>query len=523
MDNVDKNQNPGKEKNIEEVRELKQKLSIDKFFDKITVVGAMIGKILYNEKGNPYDFQILKVNPGLERLAGLSKEEVVGKTGLKVFSKTKESWINLFKKNAKECKPLEFNFYHEPLNRFFKISVSFPLKNIFVAIFFDITEVKEQQNKLKKVSELQKAMNSVRKLLLEANDENTLYQKICDTLTQVSFIKFAGVLLVQDENSSLNIATFSAPDEYRDYIAKNVKLLLNPPVGNGTIHTALETLKPVIVNNTMEDERVSYYREYFSKLNIKSSITLPLKLEGNILGVLTLYSDQEGTFSREKVLMLKNLSTDIYIGINTIRLKKNLMKNNKKLEKAINDILIVLSKIVDSRDPYTAGHQRRVAQLSVAIAKKLGLPKDEVKLVELGALVHDIGKIYIPIGILVKPGKLTENELNIIKEHPQTGYNLLKDLISPFNTLAKIALQHHERLDGSGYPQGLKDDEILFEAKIVAVADVVEAMSSHRPYRPALGVDKALEEISRGKGKLYNPEVVDACIKVLKEDGFKFD
>jgi len=522
MDNVDKNQNLGKEKNIEELRELEEKLSIDKFFDKITVVGAMIGKIILDENGKPYDFQILKVNPGLERLTGLSKEELVSKTGLEVFSKGKESWNDMLKQVLIENKLIELSFYSEALRRFFIVNVFSIQKGIIMAIFTDVTKIKEQQDGLEKVYELQKAMNSVRTILIKANNEKTLYQKICDALTQVSFIKIAGVFLVQDENSPLNIAAFSAPDEYRDYIAKNVKVYLNPP-GGGTFRTALKIGEPVVIDNVMKDKRVSYYRKHYSKLNIKSLITLPLKLEGNILGVLALYSDKERAFGRKEILILDELSTDIYIGVNTIKLKKALMENNKKLEEAISDILIVLSKIVDSKDPFTAAHQKRVAQLSVAIAKKLGLPKNKVKLVELGALVHDIGKIYVPIEILVKPGKLTENEFNIIKEHPQTGYKLLKDLISPFNILAQIALQHHERLDGSGYPQGLKDDETLFEAKIVAVADVVEAMSSHRPYRPALGVDKALEEISRGKGKLYNPEVVDACIKVLKEDGFKFD
>lgn len=205
-----------------------------------------------------------------------------------------------------------------------------------------------------------------------------------------------------------------------------------------------------------------------------------------------------------------------------IRLNKRIRENNKQLRKAIEDILNVTSRMVEIRDPYTAGHQRRVAELSVAIAKKLGLPEGRVKMIELAALVHDVGKIAVPMEILVKPARLSANEFNLIKEHPQIGYNLLKDLIYPWDMIALVALQHHERLDGSGYPQELRGEEILLEAKIVAVADVVEAMVSHRPYRPALGIDKALEEISENKGKLYDPEVVDACIKLFREEGFKF-
>lgn len=144
-------------------------------------------------------------------------------------------------------------------------------------------------------------------------------------------------------------------------------------------------------------------------------------------------------------------------------------------------------------------------------------------MINLSALVHDIGKIAVPAEILVKPTRLSQNEINLIKEHPLTGYDFLKDLVPPWSIIAQIALQHHEKLDGSGYPRGIKEEEMLLEAKIVAVADVVEAISNHRPYRPALGIDKALEEIANGKGNFYDPVVVDACIKLFKDNGFKFD
>ena len=140
----------------------------------------------------------------------------------------------------------------------------------------------------------------------------------------------------------------------------------------------------------------------------------------------------------------------------------------------------------------------------------------------MSAILHDIGKISIPAEILTKPGRLTEIEMNMLKTHPEVGYDILKRIDFPW-PLAKIVLQHHERLDGSGYPQGLKGDEILLEARIIGVADVVEAMSSHRPYRPALGIDKALEEIYQNRGIFYDPEVVDTCIKLFKEKGFEFE
>jgi putative two-component system response regulator len=192
------------------------------------------------------------------------------------------------------------------------------------------------------------------------------------------------------------------------------------------------------------------------------------------------------------------------------------------LDKALNDSITAMSKIVEIRDPYTAGHQTRVANLSVAIARELKLPEEHVKYIRIAALIHDIGKIYIPSDILSKPGKLRDMEWQLIKIHAQGSYDILKTIEFPW-PIAQIAWQHHERLDGSGYPNGLDGDHILLEAKILAVADVVEAMSSYRPYRPALGIEKALEEISLNRGVFYDSAVVDACLKLFSEKSFKIE
>jgi len=194
----------------------------------------------------------------------------------------------------------------------------------------------------------------------------------------------------------------------------------------------------------------------------------------------------------------------------------------RALDKALTDSIAAMSKIVEIRDPYTAGHQTRVADLSVAIARELKLPEERVKYIRIAALIHDIGKIYIPSDILSKPGKLRDMEWQLIKIHAQGSYDILKTIEFPW-PIAQIAWQHHERLDGSGYPNGLNADDILLEAKILAVADVVEAMSSYRPYRPALGIEKALDEISQNKGVLYDPNIVDACLKLFYENSFKFE
>jgi len=199
---------------------------------------------------------------------------------------------------------------------------------------------------------------------------------------------------------------------------------------------------------------------------------------------------------------------------------EKLQRTLDSLKKAVGTTIQVLVSALESRDPYTAGHQLRVANLACAIAEEMGIVKEKIDGIRLAGSIHDIGKISIPTEILTKPTKLTDLEFSLIKEHAQTGYEMLKHVESPW-PLAQIVHQHHERLDGSGYPNRLKGDDIILEARIMAVADVVEAMASHRPYRASLGIDSALEEIKNKKGIVFDGAVVDACVKLFKEKGYQ--
>jgi putative nucleotidyltransferase with HDIG domain len=189
----------------------------------------------------------------------------------------------------------------------------------------------------------------------------------------------------------------------------------------------------------------------------------------------------------------------------------------EKLQRSLLQAIRAIALTIETRDPYTAGHQARVAELAVKIGKEIGLDDDDLEGIKLAALIHDIGKISIPAEILSRPGKLEPEMFNLIKTHSRCGYDIISGIEFPW-PLVDVVLQHHERMDGSGYPNGLKGDEILFEARILMVADVVEAMASHRPYRPGLGLEKALEEVERGRDSLYDPQVVDACIKVFSDE-----
>lgn len=200
--------------------------------------------------------------------------------------------------------------------------------------------------------------------------------------------------------------------------------------------------------------------------------------------------------------------------------QEEIQRYTHRLEQAMMATVEAVSTMVELRDPYTSGHERRVGELAAAIGGEMGLPKETITGLRMTGYVHDIGKISVPAEILSKPGRLTEIEFEIIKTHARSGYDVLKKVEFPW-PLPEVILQHHERLDGSGYPQHLKGDEIILEARIMAVADVVESMASHRPYRPALGIDKALEEIERNSGRYYAPQVADACLRLFRERGYQ--
>ncbi len=202
--------------------------------------------------------------------------------------------------------------------------------------------------------------------------------------------------------------------------------------------------------------------------------------------------------------------------------EEELRQTLERLRKAVGATIQVLVSAVEARDPYTAGHQIRSAALADTIAAEMGLSQEKIEGIRIAGSIHDIGKLSIPAEILAKPTKLSKSEFLLIKEHARHGYEILKEVESPW-ALAEIVYQHHERMDGSGYPRKLKGNEILMEARIMAVADVVESMASYRPYRPALGIDVALNEIEKNRGVLYDDAVVDACLRLFREKGFKFE
>ncbi len=238
------------------------------------------------------------------------------------------------------------------------------------------------------------------------------------------------------------------------------------------------------------------------------------KVEGFELGAVDFVTKP---YQREELLI--RVRTHLEMTRLRNRLEFLVDERTNELRASMLAFVTAIASTVEMRDPYTAGHQFRTANLASAIARELQLPEDQIEGLNLACVVHDIGKIRIPAEILCKPGRLNELEFGLIKQHPETGYEILKSIDFPW-PIAQTVLHHHERENGSGYPHGLKNEEILLEAKILAVADVVEAMSSHRPYRPGLGIEAALNEITQQQGLLYDTTVVDACLTLFRQNGY---
>ena len=442
-------------------------------------------KILFDYAPDAYYISDLKGkfidgNKVAERVIGYKKEELIRKS----FLKLKLLSISDISKAAKALAkniigqptgPDEFVLNRKDNSKAIVEISTYPVKikgkTLVLGIARDITERKKAEEILRKS---QQEFAS----LFNNSPEASVYLDEKDKVLDMnsSFIELFGYNLEEIKGKDINSGIIHPPDkieEAKRLTKKSIKGYIN--------YDTIRKKK----NGTLFHVSIS-----------ASSV----EVDGKIKGRIILYQD---------ITQRKQAEQQVKQGY-------------EKLQRTMGATINTISRIIEIRDPYTAGHQNKVSQLSVAIAQEMKLSEDKIEGIRIAALVHDIGKINIPAEILSKPSKLNEMEFSLIKNHPKVGYDILRKIDFSW-PVAKVVLQHHEKIDGSGYPQGLKGEKILLEAKIIGVADVVEAMSSHRPYRPSLGIDKALEEISQNRGIFYDPEVVDACLKLFKEKSFKFE
>lgn len=404
------------------------------------------------------------------------------------------------------------------------LSKKFPLFDVdgnisgVCGISTDITARKKAEVDLRRANRALLTLGSGNGALIRSTDESQLLEAICFAAVDIGGYRMAWIGYVE-QNTEKSIRTVASKGQHEEYVKNNLISWADSELGQGPSGRAVRSGMAQVAQNIAQDPTMFPWRDEALRCGFSSSIALPLLENDRCFGVLTIYSDETEAFDSNEVKLLEEMANDLAFGIVSLRIKNSHKNQESRLNKSMLQTIEAIASIVEMRDPYTSGHQGRVAKLAQAIAQAMRLPEDYVYAIHLAGLVHDLGKIKVPSEILSKPRRLDEIEYMMIKEHPQTGFDILNavDFTLP---IAQMVLQHHEHMDGSGYPQGLKGSEILLGARILCVADVVEAMSSHRPYRPGLGIEAALDEISKNRGALYDPQVVDACVNLFKNEAY---
>lgn len=422
-------------------------------------------------------------NSSLSRILGYPKEEMMGMNNRqytdKEGAKKRFQVFNQVYKTGQPTKEFDWQIIRKDgTKRHIEASVSL-LKDSsgkasgFRGIVRDITERKKTEEALQK--------------------SEAKYRQLIENAHEGIFQSTAEGRHITVNQAFADILGYDSPEE----VLKNISDIAHQIYVNPEDRTKI--LQTIEKEGSVKGYEAEFYRKDGSKIWVSINMHA--------------VRDNQG-----KILYYQGIDQDI---TDKKRIETERQENIERLRRSLGATINAMAVTVETRDPYTAGHQRRVADLARAIASEMNLSSDQVDGIRMASTIHDIGKISIPSEILSKPTKLTELEFNLIKTHSQSGYNILKD-INFLWPVAEIILQHHERINGSGYPYGLKGDEILLGAQILAVADVVEAISSHRPYRPAFGINIALNEITKNRGILYNPKAADACLRLFNDKNYKF-
>ncbi|MGD8910035.1 MAG: PAS domain S-box protein [Chromatiales bacterium] len=482
-----------------------------------------------------YDTQLRRiyVNQAWEKASGLRADEVINKPAAEIPRAAQpviSEYLTALKRALREGErqAVEFSWINARDETLYLQNVVVPEIDqegkvvSLLSVGRDITEYKRSEDALRthethlrQVNRALQTLSAGNETLIRAVSEQELLEKMCQTMVEKGGHVLAIIGAVTQDGMAIEPRAWSGPSDAvmcQAICTKNCPPLL----------LALERGEPIVVHDIASYPHCSGCEAHLNSYDIRSSLILPLQSEGVNLGVLLIHSANQAAFDDDEVVLMSKLGNDLSYGIRALRNRLDREAGARRLQVTMEETIQALANTVEFRDPYTAGHQRRVAQLATEIAREIGLTDNRITGLYLAAVIHDIGKIKVPVQVLIRPGRLSELEFEMVKTHVEVGYNILKSIDFPW-PIAKIVRQHHERMDGSGYPLGIDATELLLESRILAVADVVEAISSFRPYRPGLGIDHALEQIEAGRGKLYDSDVVDACIHVFRELNFSFD
>ena len=455
------------------MRDITQRKQAEELFEALSV-SSPIGVYILSDK--KFEF----VNPQLRSYLGYTDEELLGKESLGLVSeedrgKVRESAVRMLK--GERTSPYEYRIVTKSGEARWVMetvtSIEYRGKRSTLGNLMDVTQRKEAEQALRDSEERFRHLIETTSDLVWEVDENGRYTYVSPRIEHILGYRPDEVV----GKTPFDLMPFKEANR----VAK-------------TFAQAITSRQPI---------------KFLENINLHKSGS-SVVLESNGVPFLDGNGDIRG---------YRGIGRDI---TERKRAEEQLQVSFQKLEKTLDGVIMAITSMVETRDRYTAGHQKRVTRLACAIAEEMGLSEDQTQMIRMAGLLHDLGKLFIPTEILCKPGQLTDIETAIIKTHPQAGYDILKNIEFPW-PIAQIVAQHHERLDGSGYPLGLSGGEIHLEARILAVSDVVEAMSSHRPYRPALGLDKALKEIVNNKATLYDPDVVEACVRLFVDKKFRLD
>jgi len=470
-------------------------------------------------------------SPRVQTLLGYTAEEVLGKSPFDFMPPEEAEYISdEFKKivtlyspifsleNTNICKDGTIKTLETSALPFFNEQGEFAG---YRGIDRDITERKQSEISLNRANRALKTLSACNMALVRAKNESELLQTVTNVIVEQAGYNLAAVVYAEENPQKSITLIAGAGIKMTNHDWANDLTWDDTPKGQLPVAHAIRSGKTQVCHNIACSIGVQLWKDTALSEGYLSNIAIPLSNANKSLGALCIYSSEENAFNEEEILLLEELANDLTYGILNLRTHALQKQHALLLRESLEQSIQTIAATVEARDPYTAGHQHRVSQLATAIAREMQLSEEHIQGIHLASIIHDLGKIHIPAEILSKPGKLNKIEFMLIQTHPEEGYNILKDVKFPW-PIADIILQHHEKIDGTGYPQGLKGDEILLEAKIICVADVVEAMSSHRPYRASLGIEPALEEIRRGRGSAYDPLVVDTCLKLFDENKFMF-
>jgi len=363
-------------------------------------------------------------------------------------------------------------------------------------------------------------LNEMNGALLHARAENELLMEYCRIMVEVAGYQMAWVGFAQSQPEK-RVVPVAWKGREEGYLSLIKVMWDGGPFSHGPTGRAVCSGEIEVAQNFFTSPGLAPFYPEAKKRGFASSIAVPFRPSPDSMACLTAYGDKPNEWSESERRLMEEVASAVGYGVRTLRDSIAKEQYQRDLRISLEQTIQVIAETVDQRDPYTAGHQRRVADLCVRIASRLNLDSERIHGLRLAASIHDLGKVAVPAEILTKPGALSPTQYSLIQDHVQVGFDILRNVRFPW-PISDMVHQHHERMDGSGYPQGLSGDAILLESRILAVADVVEAMATHRPYRPSKGIDEALGEVDRGSGVLYDADVVNACLSIFRDDGYSF-